>query len=97
MELLRELAMDNRLVITSIHQPREEIFQMFTHVMLFYEGRMLFFGSQQQLQAFFTLHGLVVPKGMSSADFMGTCTTHTHTHTHHSRVNARLTRVRCCA
>jgi len=70
MELLRELAMDNRLVITSIHQPREEIFQMFTHVMLFYEGRMLFFGSQQQLQAFFTLHGLVVPKGMSSADFM---------------------------
>jgi len=78
MELLRELAMDNRLVITSIHQPREEIFQMFTHVMLFYEGRMLFFGSQQQLQAFFTLHGLVVPKGMSSADFMGTCNARTH-------------------
>jgi ABC-type multidrug transport system ATPase subunit len=70
MELLRELAMDNRLVITSIHQPREEIFQMFTHVMLFYEGCMLFFGTQQQLKAFFTLHGLVVPKGMSSADFM---------------------------
>jgi ABC-type multidrug transport system ATPase subunit len=70
MELLRELAMDNRLVVTSIHQPREEIFQMFTHVMLFYEGRMLFLGSQPQLKAFFTLHGLFVPKGMSSADFM---------------------------
>jgi ABC-type multidrug transport system ATPase subunit len=70
MELLKELAMDNRLVVTSIHQPREEIFQMFTHVMLFYEGRMLFLGTQPQLKAFFTLHGLVVPKGMSSADYM---------------------------
>jgi ABC-type multidrug transport system ATPase subunit len=78
MELLKELAMDNRLVVTSIHQPREEIFQMFTHVMLFYEGRMLFLGTQPQLKAFFTLHGLVVPKGMSSADYMGECHNRMH-------------------
>lgn len=43
-----------KAIICSIHQPTSEIFQYFTHIILMYAGRCVFYGTAQQAIAHFS-------------------------------------------
>lgn len=51
MELLSTAEASNekqaKAIICSIHQPTSEIFQCFTHIILMYAGRCVFYGSKE--------------------------------------------------
>ncbi len=42
MEVLRELAIQGKTIITSIHQPSSQIFQSFDQLILLADGKMIF-------------------------------------------------------
>lgn len=48
MECMKRLAQQQRIVISSIHQPRAAIWDLFTKVQVLSEGRMLYFGPTDQ-------------------------------------------------
>ncbi len=49
MECMKRLAQQQRIVISSIHQPRAAIWDLFTKVQVLSEGRMLYFGPTDQV------------------------------------------------
>lgn len=51
MECMKRLAQQQRIVISSIHQPRAAIWDLFTKVQVLSEGRMLYFGPTDQVCA----------------------------------------------
>ncbi len=46
-QILKDLALNGRTVILTIHQPRSSIFQMFDNIMLLSEGNPIYFGSSE--------------------------------------------------
>nr|KAJ3420350.1 hypothetical protein HK105_005783 [Polyrhizophydium stewartii] len=52
MQILAELAKKGYTIIVSIHQPRREIFELFTDVILLAQGRLLFNGSPKECVGF---------------------------------------------
>lgn len=51
MQCMARLAGQQRIVISSIHQPRAAIWDLFTKVQVLSEGRMLYFGPTDQVRA----------------------------------------------
>lgn len=51
MECMSRLASQQRIVISSIHQPRAAIWDLFTKVEVLSEGRMLYFGGTDKVRA----------------------------------------------
>jgi ATP-binding cassette subfamily G (WHITE) protein 2 len=49
MQCMARLAAQQRIVISSIHQPRASIWDLFTKVQVLSEGRMLYFGPTDQV------------------------------------------------
>lgn len=49
MECMKRLAGQSRIVLSSIHQPRAAIWELFTKVQVLSEGRMLYFGPTAQV------------------------------------------------
>ncbi len=48
---LRNIAHSGRLVIGTIHQPSSDVFNVFTHVMLMTQGRLVYLGPRKQVRA----------------------------------------------
>lgn len=51
MECMSRLASQQRIVISSIHQPRAAIWDLFTKVQVLSEGRMLYFGGTDKVRS----------------------------------------------
>ena len=49
MECMKRLAEQGRIIISSIHQPRAAIWDLFTKVQVLSEGRSLYYGPINQL------------------------------------------------
>ncbi len=51
MECMGRLAAQRRIIVSSIHQPRAAIWELFSKVQVLSEGRMLYFGATSQVRA----------------------------------------------
>lgn len=69
MYTLRKLASSGRTVVTTIHQPRSNIFQLFDMLCLLSEGRMMYFGPAQDAVAYFSGLHFPCPPQFNPADF----------------------------
>lgn len=69
MQMLLKLAQNARTIITTIHQPRSSIFQMFDSLMLLSEGRTMYFGPANDSIAYFTQLGFPCPPNYNPADY----------------------------
>jgi ABC-type multidrug transport system ATPase subunit len=56
-------------VILSIHQPNENILQLFDHLLLLANDGMMFFGTLDESREYFASIGYPTPKGVSPTDF----------------------------
>jgi ATP-binding cassette, subfamily G (WHITE), eye pigment precursor transporter len=69
MQLLLKLARNNRTIITTIHQPRSSIYQMFDTLMLVSDGRTMYFGPASYAVDYFARQGFPCPPTYNPADF----------------------------
>lgn len=67
---LQTIASTGITVLTVIHQPRYEIFQMFDNVLLLAKGgNTVYMGPAKDVLSYFELHGFRCPERMNPADF----------------------------
>ena len=52
-EVMQKLAQQGRTIISTIHQPSSQVFQMFDKLFLLAEGRVAFSGSLEEAKLFF--------------------------------------------
>lgn len=69
MQLLLKLARNNRTIITTIHQPRSSIYQMFDTLMLLSDGRTMYFGPATHATTYFGHHGYQCPPNFNPSDY----------------------------
>lgn len=69
MDTLRRLASAGRTVVTTIHQPRSNIFQLFDVLCLLSEGRLVYFGPASDAVAYFTALSFRCPSQFNPADY----------------------------
>ncbi|CAF3674584.1 unnamed protein product [Adineta steineri] len=69
-EVLRELAMAGKTVITSIHQPSSQIFQSFDQLILLADGKTIFMGKPSNALAYFGTMGHQSPAQYNPADYV---------------------------
>ncbi|KAK9457864.1 P-loop containing nucleoside triphosphate hydrolase protein [Dipodascopsis uninucleata] len=67
---LRKLASKGRTLITSIHQPRSDIFFLFDRITLLTHGQPVYSSTVSGVESYFNTLGFVFPKKMNPADFM---------------------------
>ena len=69
MEAMKQLALNNRLVISVIHQPRSSIFNMFDRLLLLSEGLPIYFGPAANASAYFAQAGYPGPPLFNPSDY----------------------------
>jgi ABC-type multidrug transport system ATPase subunit len=69
MQLLADLAVEGRVVVSTIHQPSYEIFKKFHKLLLLDEGRIVFHGLVSDAPHFFSSVGFTAPSFENPADF----------------------------
>lgn len=69
MEAMKNMAMNGRLVITVIHQPRSSIYDMFDKLLLLSEGRAIYHGDAAAASAYFSGQGFSMTKFFNPADY----------------------------
>jgi len=69
--LLKNLAIDdNMIVISSIHQPRSNIFQLFDRLVLLKSGEIIFAGNTANVVPYFSSIGYDIPSMTNPADWL---------------------------
>lgn len=66
---LRRLASNGRTVVTTIHQPRSSIFQLFDMLLLLSNGRVMYFGPAREAIPYFSSLRFPSPPSFNPADF----------------------------
>jgi len=71
MQTLANLAKSkNRTIITTIHQPRSNIYTMFDNVILLADGQLVYFGNTEQAMDYFNMINHPCPRNYNPADHM---------------------------
>ena len=69
MAAIRRLATRGKTVLTVIHQPPSEVFELFSTLLLLSEGRTVYFGAAGHAVELFRSAGLSPPPGQAHSDF----------------------------
>ena len=69
MEVLKDLAYSGRTVISTIHQPNSEIFEMFDQLMLMAKGSIIYLNEAKKAVGYFKQIGYPCPSLTNPADF----------------------------
>lgn len=68
-EVLRDMARQGRTVISTIHQPNSDIFNMFDQLMLMAKGKIIYFNKANKSETYFQQIGYPVPELSNPADY----------------------------
>ncbi|KAJ1911568.1 hypothetical protein H4219_005898 [Mycoemilia scoparia] len=69
-KLMKKIALTGRTVVTVIHQPSIEIFNMFDDLLIMKEGRIAYMGEREGCMPFFAQLGYICPKSRNPADYL---------------------------
>lgn len=69
MQSLRHLASLGRTIVSTIHQPRSSIFQLFDQLVLLSEGRVRYMGPAKDAVAYFSSRSFKCPANFNPSDF----------------------------
>ena len=69
-ELLKQLALSGRTVVSSIHQPSSEVFQKFDDACFMANGEVIYFGPVSEVLPYFAKKGHVCPADSNPSDFI---------------------------
>ena len=68
-EILQNLAREGTTVITTIHQPSADIFEMFDNILIMKDGKVLTYGTSEETMQTFKENGLECPEYTNPAEF----------------------------
>ena len=68
-ESMKNLALNGKTIIFTIHQPSSELFELFDKICLITEGRCAFIGDKLNASKFFESQGFICPLNYNPADF----------------------------
>lgn len=68
-QMLKLLVSNGRTIITTLHQPSSEVFEMFDQLLLLAEGRVAYMGPASEAKAFFSSEEFRCPANYNPADF----------------------------
>lgn len=68
-EVLKDLSLKGRTVISTIHQPNSDIFEMFDKLMLMASGKIIYFNKANKSENYFESIGYKVPEFSNPADY----------------------------
>jgi ABC-type multidrug transport system ATPase subunit len=68
-ELLKQLALSGKMVVTTINQPNAKTYALFDRVLLMSRGRQMFFGAPHRALDFFANQHIPCPKLANPADY----------------------------
>ncbi|OLY82421.1 ATP-binding cassette sub-family G member 2 [Smittium mucronatum] len=71
-KLLRFISRSGQTVVSVIHQPSSDIFNLFDDIVLISEGKIVYFGAQKKLVDYFSSLGFQCPNYTNPADFVFT-------------------------
>ncbi|OLY78091.1 ATP-binding cassette sub-family G member 2 [Smittium mucronatum] len=71
-KLLRYISRSGQTVVSVIHQPSSDIFKLFDDIVLLSEGKIVYFGPQEELVDYFSKLGFTCPNFTNPADFVFT-------------------------
>ena len=66
---LKALAVEDRTIVATIHQPSSQMFQMFDRLFLMAEGRIVFAGKPSEVADVFDSYGFRFPKDYGLSDY----------------------------
>lgn len=69
MECMKDVALNGRIVVTVIHQPRSSIYNMFDRLMLLSEGKLMYSGTAIDAVNYFGSLGFHCPDAYNPADY----------------------------
>lgn len=69
MEILKDLAISGRTIISTIHQPNSDIFEMFDRLMLLAQGKIIYFNEARLSVGHFESIGFKCPELSNPADY----------------------------
>ena len=69
LQVLKRLAVKEKTIILTIHQPSSELFGLFDKLLLMAEGRVAFLGTPNEAATFFTQMNAPCPTNYNPADF----------------------------
>lgn len=69
LQVLKRLALKDKTIILTIHQPSSELFGLFDKLLLMAEGRVAFLGTPAEAADFFTQMNAPCPTNYNPADF----------------------------
>ena len=69
MASMKSIALNGRLVVTVIHQPRSSIFDLFDKLILISEGREVYSGPSADANTYFATQAFACPKFFNPADY----------------------------
>eukprot|EP01134_Creolimax_fragrantissima_P004114 CFRG4114T1 len=67
---LRVLADGGQTIVCTIHQPRPDIFELFTNLLLMKSGEVGYFGTVTHMPRYLSGMGITIPPDVNSADFV---------------------------
>ncbi|EGD76064.1 ATP-binding cassette [Salpingoeca rosetta] len=71
MRQLRRVAMEHqRCIITTVHQPRSSLFELFDDIMILSKGAVVYNGPREHILSTFAAHGCTCPAQANPADFL---------------------------
>ncbi|CAF1311437.1 unnamed protein product [Didymodactylos carnosus] len=70
METLRQLALQGKTIVTSIHQPSSQVFQSFDQLILLADGKTIFMGRPSDALSYFGTLGYKSPEQYNPADYV---------------------------
>ncbi|KNC80168.1 hypothetical protein SARC_07461 [Sphaeroforma arctica JP610] len=66
---MNKLCQNNRTIVTTIHQPRSNIYGMFDNLLLLSKGRVVYFGGAEEAVDYFSKLNFVAPSHFNPADY----------------------------
>ena len=67
---MRDLAEEQKVVISTIHQPSSEILQMFDELLILHQGRCIFQGHFEELRPYFKRKGVEIPNFTNPVEYI---------------------------
>ncbi|KAJ5077392.1 abc-2 type transporter [Anaeramoeba ignava] len=68
--ILKDLTKDGRTIISTIHQPRQSIFELFDYLVLLSHGKLVYFGPINEIENYFAKMNFFPPRNTNLADWL---------------------------
>ena len=70
---MKELAKNNKIVISTIHQPSVDLLKMFDRLIIMHEGMAVYSGKYEEMSSYYANNGVTIPNYVNQVEYILTC------------------------